>query len=46
MMNVVEISLLIDWLREHGHSESEINDCIQFIAGKPAMDRSNKKKAL
>lgn len=43
MMNVNEISMLIDWLRAHGHSEAEITDCIQYIAGKPSMD-SNKKK--
>ena len=42
MMNVIEISMLIDWLREHDHSEAEINDCIQFIAGRPAMDRTTK----
>ena len=44
MMNANEISMLIDWLRAHGHSEKEITDCIQYIAGKPSMDTSKKKE--
>ncbi len=25
------IARLIEWMREHGHSEKEIVDCIQFV---------------
>ncbi len=47
MMNLIEVSLLIDWLKAHGHTEEETTDCIQFLAGKPAMDSSklNKKQS-
>ena len=30
-MQQKEIVLLIQWLREHGHSSDEIIDCIEFI---------------
>ncbi len=44
MMNIMEVSALIDWLRAHGHTEEEIIDCIQYIAGKPAMEQERKAR--
>lgn len=32
MMTVQEVARLIEWLRAKGTSESEINDCVTFIA--------------
>lgn len=30
-----EVSRLIDWLKEHGHSPEEIEDCIDSISLEP-----------
>ena len=27
------VAKLIQWLKEHGHNDSEVVDCIQFITG-------------
>lgn len=32
MMNVQEVARLIEWLRASGMSETEINDCVTYIA--------------
>ena len=31
-MNDGEIARLIDWLKDHGHSDAEIVECLHFIA--------------
>ena len=32
MMNVQEVARLIEWLRSKGVSETDINDCVTYIA--------------
>jgi hypothetical protein len=31
IMNDNEIPRLIEWLKEHGHNDSEIVECIYFV---------------
>lgn len=31
-MTATEAARLIDWLKEHGHTAEEANECIKYIA--------------
>lgn len=46
MMNVQEVARLIEWLRAMGMSESDINDCVTYIAtgvGLPTKEPNKKE---
>ena len=44
-MNDNEIPRLIEWLKEHGHNDSEIVECIYFVTkGKIQKDHESNEK--
>ena len=34
-MTSKELCNLIDWLKSHGHNDTETVECIEFVAGNP-----------
>lgn len=42
-MTTKEVSRLIDWLREHGHTYEEIEQCIDYISKEKSKANDVKK---
>lgn len=42
-INTKEISRLIDWLKEHGHTYEEIEQCIDYISKEHSKENNLKK---
>ena len=42
-MTTKEVSRLIDWLREHGHTYEEIEQCIDYISKEQPKENAKEK---
>lgn len=42
-MTTKEVSRLIDWLKEHGHTYEEIEQCIDYISKEKSKENDVKK---
>lgn len=38
-MNIKEMSLAAEWLREHGHTDAEVLEFLDYIAQRPVKVR-------
>ena len=43
-MNTKEMSLAAEWLKVHGHTDSEVLEFLDFIAQKPVKAEKPKEK--